>query len=113
MEPGVRAVGSGGVVTVPPGLDMRAAVEAAEPGEPAFQAVVRVRPGAALALRQGSSPGPQPDTILLTDRDVGRLADRVVEFGADAQPVDSPELSAEVRRRLQGALAVHATEGAA
>lgn len=111
MEAGVRAVGPGGVVTVPPGLDLRAAVEEAEPGEPAFQAVVRVRPGAALALRQGAAPGPEPDTIVLTDRDIGRVADRVVEFGADAQPVDSPELTTEVRRRLQGALAVHQEGG--
>ena len=108
MEPGVRAVGPAGVVARPAGLDLRAAVEAAEPGEPAFQAVVRVRPGAALELRQGAPPGPEPDTIVLTDRDVGRVADRVVEFGADAQPVDSPELAAEVRRRLKATLAVHA-----
>jgi predicted DNA-binding transcriptional regulator YafY len=107
MEPGVRAVGAAGVVTVPADLDLRAAVEAAEPGEPATSAVVRVRPGAALALRQGAAPGPEPDTIVLTDRDLGRIADRVVEFGADAQPVDSPELAAEVRRRLLGALNAH------
>jgi proteasome accessory factor B len=113
MEPGVRAVGPAGVVTVPPGLDLRAAVEAAEPGEPASSAVVRVRPGAALALRQGAEPGPEPDTIVLTDRDLGRIADRVVEYGADAQPVDSPELVAELRRRLLGALAAHSPDGEA
>ena len=80
---------------MPAGLDLRAAVEAADqPGEPAFQAVVRVRPGAALELRQAAPPGPEPDTVVLTDRDSGRVADRVVEFGADAQPVDSPELAA-------------------
>ncbi len=107
MEAGVRAVGPAGVVSVPAGLDLRAAVEAAEPGEPAATAIVRVRPGAALALRQGSAPAADPDTIVLTDRDLGRIADRVVEFAADAQPVDSPELTAEVRRRLLGALAVH------
>ena len=103
----MRGVGRPGVVTVPPDLDLRAAVEAAEPGEPSVQAVVRVRPGAALALRQGAQPGPEPDTIVLTDRDLGRIADRVVEFGADAQPVDSPELAAELRRRLLGARAAH------
>ncbi|HEX4018951.1 MAG TPA: WYL domain-containing protein, partial [Frankiaceae bacterium] len=107
MEPGVRAVGPAGVVIRPAGLDLRAAVEAAEPGEPAFEAVIRVRDGAALSLRQGAPTGPEPDTIVLTDRDIGRLADRVVEFAADAQPVDSPELVAEVRRRLKGALAAH------
>jgi predicted DNA-binding transcriptional regulator YafY len=107
MEVGVRAVGPSGVVTVPADLDLRAAVEASEPGEQPSTAVVRVRPGAALSLRQGSTPGPEPDTIVLTDRDLGRIADRVVEFGADAQPTGSPELAAEVRRRLLGALAAH------
>jgi hypothetical protein len=47
---------------------------------------------------------------VLTDRDLGRIADRVVEFASDAQPVDSPELTAEVRRRLLGALAVHSAQ---
>jgi proteasome accessory factor B len=112
MEPGVRAVGPAGVVTVPEGLDMRAVVEESEPGDPSVQAVIRLRPGAALALRQGAPAGPEPDTVVLTDRDLGRIADRVVEFAADAQPVDSPELTRELRRRLRGALAAHPGESA-
>ena len=112
MEPGVKVVGPAGAVTVPPGVDLRAAVEESDPGEPAASAVVRLRPGAALALREGAQPGPEPDTFVLTDRDMGRLADRVVEFGAAAQPVDSPELADELRRRLRGALEAHTDGGA-
>lgn len=110
MEPGVQATGPAGVVTVPPGVDLRAAVEAADPGEPAVSALVRLRPGAGVALRHAApaaAPGQEPDTVLLTDRDMGRIADRVVELGADAQPVNSPELVGELRRRLRGALAAH------
>lgn len=107
MDAGVRSTGPSGAVTVPPGINLRAAVEESEPGEPAVEAVVRLRPGSALALRHGAVPGPEPDTIVLTDRDLGRIADRVVEYGADAAPVDSPELAAELRRRLLGALAAH------
>jgi predicted DNA-binding transcriptional regulator YafY len=113
MEPGVKIVGPAGAVTVPPDVDLRAAVEESDPGEPPAQAVVRLRPGAALELRQGAQPGPEPaDTVVLTDRDLGRLADRVVEYGAAAQPVDSPELAAELRRRLRGALEAHPESGA-
>lgn len=42
-----------------------------------------------------------------TDRDIGRIADRVVELGAAAQPVDSPELAGELRKRLVGAVQAH------
>ena len=62
-------------------------------------AATRCGAGAAAGQRQ---PGPSPDTVVLTDRDSGGIADRVVELGADAQPVDSPELAAELRRRLHG-----------
>jgi hypothetical protein len=93
-------------------VDLRAAVEESDPGEPPARAVVRLRPGAALELRQGAQAGPEPDTVVLTDRDLGRLADRVVEYGAAAQPVDSPELAAELRRRLRGALEAHPGGGA-
>lgn len=116
MEGGVRSIGPADAVTVPPGIDLRAAVEEADPGEPAVSARVRLRPGTGLALRHGaapmdssagSSPGEDPDVVLLTDRDMGRIADRVVELGAAAEPVDSPELARELRKRLLGALQAH------
>jgi hypothetical protein len=45
--------------------------------------------------------------VLITDRDMGRIADRVVELGAEATPVDAPELAEELRKRLRGALQAH------
>ncbi len=113
MEGDVRLVGPPGAVTVPPNLDLRAAVEEADPAEPAVNALIRLRPGTGWALRHSGAPGPEPDTIVLTDRDLGRIADRVVELGADAQPVDSPELVRELRKRLLGALAAHPDGGGA
>lgn len=118
MEAGVRAIGPAGVVTVPADVDLRAAVEAADPGETTVSALVRLRPRAGWALRHAAALDPSgttedPDVVRLTDRDIGRLADRVVELGADAQPLDSPELVQELRKRLLGALRAHQTEPAA
>jgi proteasome accessory factor B len=107
MEGEVRATGPAGVVTVPPGVDLRAAVQEADPGEATASALVRLRPGSGWALRHTAAPGPDPDTVIITDRDVGRIADRVVELGADATPVDAPELAEELRKRLLGALQAH------
>jgi predicted DNA-binding transcriptional regulator YafY len=113
MEPDVRAVGAAGVVTRPAGVDLRALVQDADPDEPLVSALVRLRPGTGHALRRSGTPGPDPDTVRLTDRDIGRLADRVVEAGADARPVDAPELAAELRKRLTGALRAHDGAGRA
>jgi proteasome accessory factor B len=107
MEGQVRATGPAGVVTVPPGVDLRAAVQEADPGEPMASALVRLRPGSGWALRHSAVPGPDADTVRITDRDMGRIADRVVELGAEATPVDAPELAEELRNRLQGALDAH------
>jgi proteasome accessory factor B len=114
MEPGVRGIGPAGAVTIPPDVDLRAAVEAADPAEPAVTARVRLRPGSGWALRRAAVDGDQndpgardPDVVTLTDRDLGRIADRVVELGSAAQPVDSQELAAELRKRLLGALEAH------
>jgi hypothetical protein len=122
----VRGVGPAGVVTVPAGVDLRAAVEAADPGEPPVSARVRLRPGSGWALRHSATsntatsgptsrqtPAADPDVVLLTDRDIGRIADRVVELGAAASPVDSPELARELRKRLLGALQAHSPEATA
>ena len=110
MEGRVRATGPSGVVTVPPGVDLRAAVQEADPGEPMASALVRLRPGSGWALRHSAAPGPHADTVLITDRDMGRIADRVVELGAEATPVDAPELAEELRKRLRGALQAHGGE---
>ncbi len=107
MEGAVAPTGRAGVVTVPTGVDLRAAVEEADPGEPAVSATVRLRPGTGWALRRSGAPGPEPDTVVLTDRDLGRIADRVVEHGADAIPVDAPDLAALLRSRLLAALQAH------
>lgn len=107
IEGDVRGSGPAGVVEVPLGVDLRAAVEEADPGDPAASAVVRLRPGSGWALRHSAAAGSEPDTVVLTDRDMGRIADRVVELGADATPVDAPELAEELRKRLRGALEAH------
>jgi proteasome accessory factor B len=107
MEGEVRASGPAGVVTVPAGTDLRAAVRDADPGEVSASALVRLRTGSGWALRHSAAPGPDADTVVITDRDMGRIADRVVELGADATPVDAPELAEELRKRLQGALEAH------
>jgi proteasome accessory factor B len=107
MEGQVKATGPAGVVTVPPGIDLRAAVQEADPGEAMASALVRLRPGSGWALRHSAVPGPDADTVLITDRDMGRIADRVVELGAQATPVDAPELAEELRKRLLGALHAH------
>jgi predicted DNA-binding transcriptional regulator YafY len=107
MEGAVRATGPAGVVTVPAGVDLRAAVQEADPGEPMTSALVRLRPGSGWALRHSAAPAPDADTVRITDRDIGRIADRVVELGADAAPVDAPELAEELRKRLRGALVAH------
>jgi predicted DNA-binding transcriptional regulator YafY len=107
MEGDVRATGPTGVVTVPAGIDLRAAVRDADPGEVMASAMVRLRPGSGWALRHFAAPGPDADTVIVTDRDMGRIADRVVELGGDATAVDAPELVEELRRRLRGALEAH------
>jgi predicted DNA-binding transcriptional regulator YafY len=110
MEGDVRATGPAGAVTVPAGVDLRAAVRDADPGDVTASALVRLRPGAGWALRHSGvpgAPGPDADTVVITDRDMGRIADRVVELGADAAPVDAPELAEELRKRLRGALEAH------
>ena len=107
MEGDIKASGPAGVVTVPPGVDLRAAVLEADPGEATASAVVRLRKGSGWALRHSAVPGPDADTVLITDRDMGRIADRVVELGAHAVPVNAPELAEELRKRLRGALAAH------
>ncbi len=117
----LEPVGPAGVVVVPPGVDLRAAVEAANPVGPHQSAVVRLRTGAAHGLRRELSrtgaqvasaqePGSGWERWSVPFHDVERLADRIVAVGPDAA-VDAPaELAEAVRRRLEAALLVHTGE---
>ncbi len=107
MEGTVRPVGAAGAVAVPAGLDLRAMVEASDPGDGQVSARVRLRPGTGHALRRSGTPGDEPDVVVVTDRDYGRLADRVIEAGPGAVPLQAPALTAELRTLFEAALAAH------
>ena len=125
----LRPTGEAGAVAVPSGVDLRAAVEAADPSGPARTADVRLRQGAAYALRhelrrsgvepaeeaqeeaQGDAPvdaaGDRWDLLRVPFHDVERLADRLVAVSPDAR-VDAPaELADAVRTRLRRGLVAH------
>lgn len=122
----LRPVGEAGVVAVPPGVDLRAAVEAADPMSPTQSARVRIRQGTGHALRRelrraGASPEPAQDAVEAGERwdvmqvpfhDASRFADRLVAAGPDVL-VDAPEqLLDAVRTRWQKALDAHTGDAA-
>ena len=115
-------VGPPGAVVVPPGVDLRAAVEAANPVGPQQSAAVRLRTGAAHGLRRElfrtgaqqeapDEPGNEWERWAVSFHDVERLADRIVAVGPDASVVAPAELAEAVHRRLRAALLVHTGEG--
>ncbi|HSP39153.1 MAG TPA: WYL domain-containing protein [Frankiaceae bacterium] len=117
VEGTVTAFGPAGAVSRPEGIDLTAVVESAEPRDlPEQQARLRLRPGTGWALRRAYPPqGPAgdggtrdtDDEIVVSFRDVERLADQLVGLGADVEVLGPDEVRAVVRRRLQAALAAH------
>jgi proteasome accessory factor B len=109
----VEPDGEPGTVEVPDGLDLRAHVARMADEQPQGSATVRVRTGAAWALRKEAavveSGADGWDVLTLGFSDPERLADRVAGHGADAVVVDPPEARAAVVRRLRAL----AGEGAA
>ncbi|MHB8340080.1 MAG: helix-turn-helix transcriptional regulator [Mycobacteriales bacterium] len=102
VEGDVRADGPPGSVHPPEGVDLRALV-AGEPTEPVGRAIVRVRPGAAHALRRDALVQ-QGDLLEIEFPDLERLADRLVGHGPDVTVVSPPALRAALVRRLQAVL---------
>jgi predicted DNA-binding transcriptional regulator YafY len=98
------AVGAPGTVKVPPDTDLRALVARMAGEDPRTTATVRVRPGAAWALRReaaGVTTGADGwDRLELGYSDPERFADRVAGYGADAVVEGPDEARAAVVRRL-------------
>jgi proteasome accessory factor B len=99
------AVGAAGTVKVPPGTDLRALVARMAGEEPRATATVRVRTGAAWALRREAT-ATEPDGAGWDRLEVGysdpeRLADRVTGYGADAVVLGPDDAREAVVRRLE------------
>ena len=99
------AVGAPGTVKVPPDTDLRALVARMAGDDPRTTATVRVRAGAAWALRREAtavtSGADGWDRLELGYSDPERFADRVAGYGGDAV-VEAPDEAREaVVRRLQ------------
>jgi proteasome accessory factor B len=101
-------------VTVPDGTDVRVLVRDRDSGSaPEHTAVLRVRAGAGVGLRQHavsvhpdeSSQSPGWDLVTTRFADVGWFADFAASFGPDAVVLDPPDLREAVIRRLKGVLA--------
>ncbi len=109
----VKFAGPSGSAAVPEGTDVRELVRDWD-SVPAREhtAVLRVRPGAGVGLRQ-YAVSVRPDESdpagwdLLTTRfgDVGSFADYAASFGPDLVVMDPPDLREAVIARLKGALA--------
>jgi len=101
----VVLTGPAGAVTVPDGVDLRAAVERMAGDEPRETAVLELRSGSGGELRrEASSVRPADregwDVVELGFSDPERLADRVAGFGADAVVLAPPAARDAVVRRL-------------
>jgi predicted DNA-binding transcriptional regulator YafY len=97
-------VGEPGSVKVPPDTDLRALVARMAGEEPRATASVRVRAGAAWALRReavDTEPGTDWDVLRLGYSDPERFAERVAGYGADVVVLDPPEARDAVVRRLE------------
>jgi proteasome accessory factor B len=108
----VKFCGPPGSVTVPDGADVRELVRDWDSPVREHSAVLRVRSGTGVGLRQHAvsvrpdETGP-PGWDLVTTRfaDVGSFADYAAWFGPDAVVLDPPDLREAVIARLKGVLA--------
>jgi proteasome accessory factor B len=107
----VKFCGPPGSVTVPDGADVRELVRDWDSPARERTAVLRVRSGAGVGLRQHAvsvSPDEaEPGWDLVTTRfaDVGSFADYAAWFGPDVVVLDPPDLREAVIARLKGVLA--------
>ena len=108
----VKFCGPPGSVTVPDGADVRELVRDWDSAPREHTAVLRVRSGTGVGLRQhavsvhADETGP-PGWDLVTTRfaDVGSFADYAAWFGPDVVVLDPPDLREAVIARLKGVLA--------
>jgi proteasome accessory factor B len=108
----VKFCGPPGSVTVPDGADVRELVRDWDSAPREHTAVLRVRSGTGVGLRQhavsvhADETGP-PGWDLVTTRfaDVGSFAGYAASFGPDAVILDPPDLREAVIARLKGVLA--------
>ncbi|MFZ0191453.1 MAG: WYL domain-containing protein [Streptosporangiaceae bacterium] len=108
----VKFCGPPGSVTVPDGADVRELVRDWDSAPREHTAVLRVRSGTGVGLRQHAvsvhtdQTGP-PGWDLVTTRfaDVGSFAGYAASFGPDAVILDPPDLREAVIARLKGVLA--------
>ncbi|HJY60601.1 MAG TPA: WYL domain-containing protein [Streptosporangiaceae bacterium] len=108
----VKFCGPPGSVTVPDGADVRELVRDWDSPAREHTAVLRVRSGAGVGLRQHAVSVRADETglpgwDLVTTRfaDVGSFADYAASFGSDAVILDPPDLREAVIARLKGVLA--------
>ena len=109
----VKFCGPPGSVTVPDGADVREVVSGWDSPAREHTALLRVRAGAGVGLRQHAVSVRADDSDqsgawdLVTTRfaDVGSFAAYAAWFGPDAVVVDPPDLREAVIARLKGALA--------
>jgi len=108
----VKFAGPSGSVTVPDGADVRELVRDWDSAPREHTAVLRVRSGAGVGLRQhavsvGTDETGPPGWDLVTTRfaDVGSFADYAAWFGQDVVVLDPPDLREAVIARLKGVLA--------
>jgi proteasome accessory factor B len=108
----VKFCGPSGSVTVPDGADVRELVRDWDSSPaPEHTAVLRVRSGAGVGLRQhavsvrADEAGQGWDLVTTRFADVGWFADYAASFGPDVTVLDPPDLREAVIRRLKGVLA--------
>jgi proteasome accessory factor B len=108
----VKFCGPPGSVTVPDGADVRELVRDWDSAPREHTAVLRVRSGTGVGLRQhavsvrADETGPAGwDLVTTRFADVGSFADYAAWFGPDAVILDPPDLREAVIARLKGVLA--------
>jgi proteasome accessory factor B len=109
----VKFCGPSGSVTVPDGADVRELVRDWDSPVRDHTAVLRVRSGAGVGLRQhassvradGEAAADGWDLVTTRFADVGSFADYAAWFGPDVVVLDPPDLREAVIARLKGVLA--------
>ncbi len=111
IEGPVSFTGPAGVVTVPPGADVQAAVRAWDTDVPPPRTCqLRLRTGSCYGLRRHAvriEPADQPgwDLVEVSYADTGWWSEHIASFGADVVVLEPSDLRDAVIGRLKGVLA--------